>query len=67
MGAEAGKRRDGAPGGKCRQPHQPQTPPREVLPLCTLLYFFHFQSKLNYFGNWKNIFKIREKKIEKFV
>lgn len=67
MGAEAGKRRDGAPGGKCRQLCQPQTPPRELSLPCILLQFFHFQSKLSYFGNWKNMFKIRGKKQKSLV
>ena len=50
MGAEAGKRRDGAPGGKCRQLCQPQTPPRELSLPCILLYF-SFSKQIELF--WK--------------
>ena len=31
-------------------------------PFHAYFFIFHFQSKLSYFGNWKNMFKIRGKK-----
>lgn len=35
-------------------------------PFCAHFFsFFHFQSKLSYFGNWKNMFKIRGEKKKK--